>query len=104
MTDSQQTIMTLNDGRRLAQLGLGVWQTPAEETVQVVRDAVASGYTAVDTAAIYQNEEGVGEALDGRSDIFVTTKLWNADQGFDSALRAFDVSGAKRGAAPSTCT
>lgn len=86
---------TLSDGTTMPQLGLGVWQTPAEETAQVVRTALDAGYAAVDTAAIYANEEGVGEALAGRDDVFVTTKLWNSDQGYDSALRAFDASAAK---------
>jgi 2,5-diketo-D-gluconate reductase A len=60
-----------------------------------VKQAVETGYRAVDTAAAYRNEEGVGEALDGRNDVFVTTKLWNADHGFDETLRAFEES-AKR--------
>jgi 2,5-diketo-D-gluconate reductase A len=82
----------LSDGAAMPQFGLGVWQTPADETETVVRDALEAGYRAVDTAAIYGNEEGVGRALDGRTDVFVTTKLWNNDQGFDATLRAFDVS------------
>jgi len=57
--------------------------------------AVVEGYRAIDTAAAYRNEDGVGEALDGRNDIFVTTKLWNADHGFDEALRAFEESARK---------
>lgn len=81
----------------MPQLGLGVWQTPADETERVVRDALEAGYRAVDTAAIYGNEEGVGRALDGREDVFVTTKLWNNDQGYDAALRAFDQSLARLG-------
>lgn len=87
----------LSDGAAMPQLGLGVWQTPADETERVVRDALEAGYRAVDTAAIYGNEEGVGRALDGREDVFVTTKLWNNDQGYDAALRAFDQSLARLG-------
>ncbi len=91
-----QTTVTLNDGTVMPQLGLGVWQTPPDATADVVRTAVAAGYRAVDTAAIYQNEAGVGEGLrtagEAGERVFVTTKLWNDDQGFDSALRAFDKS------------
>ena len=87
----------LSDGAAMPQFGLGVWQTPAEETEAVVRDALEAGYRAVDTAAIYGNEEGVGRALDGRTDVFITTKLWNTEQGFDQTLRAFDASAAKLG-------
>lgn len=81
----------LNDGRAMPRLGLGVWQTPAGEAARIMREAVAAGYRAVDTASAYNNEEGVGEGLAG-SDVFLTTKLWNADQGFDAALRAFEAS------------
>ncbi len=95
MTDRTQPIVALNDGRSMPQFGLGVFQTPPETTAQVVKAAVEAGYRAVDTAAAYRNEEGVGEALDGRADIFVTTKLWNADHGFDEALRAFEDSARK---------
>lgn len=79
----------LNDGRRMPQFGLGVWQTSADETAKVVTTALDAGYLAVDTAAIYKNERGVGEGLAGR-DAFLTTKLWNDHQGYDATLRAFD--------------
>jgi 2,5-diketo-D-gluconate reductase A len=79
----------------MPQFGLGVFQTPPETTAAVVRQAVVDGYRLIDTASMYGNEEGVGEALRGRPDVFVTTKLGNADHGFDKALRAFDAS-AKR--------
>ncbi|WP_237482332.1 aldo/keto reductase [Lichenibacterium dinghuense] len=75
----------------MPRLGLGVWQTPAGEAARIMREAIAAGYSAVDTASAYNNEEGVGEGLAG-SDVFLTTKLWNADQGFDSTLRAFEAS------------
>ncbi len=87
--------ITLNDGRTMPQLGLGVWQSPPEVTAEVVRMAVEKGYRAVDTAMIYRNEEAVGEGLraSGLADqVFLTTKLWNADQGYDRTLRAFDES------------
>ncbi|GHH47240.1 aldo/keto reductase [[Pseudomonas] boreopolis] len=88
--------VSLNDGRSIPQLGLGVWQTPAEETARVVGTAFELGYRHVDTAAIYRNEEGVGQAVAAsglpRGELFITTKLWNADQGYDRALKALDAS------------
>jgi 2,5-diketo-D-gluconate reductase A len=87
-----QPIVTLNDGVTMPQFGLGVFQTPPDATATVVRQAAADGYRLVDTASMYRNEEGVGEALEGRPDVFVTTKLGNGDHGFDNALRAFDLS------------
>ena len=91
-----QPDILLNDGRRIPQLGLGTWQTEPDAAVAAVRHALGSGYRSIDTAAIYRNEEGVGEAVrDGgipREEVFVTTKLWNTDQGYDAARRAFDAS------------
>lgn len=91
-----QLYVTFNDGRKIPQVGLGVWRTGQEEAPAVVRKALETGYRHIDTAAVYGNEEGVGEGLRSagiaREDIFVTTKLWNDDQGYDSALRAFDAS------------
>ena len=95
MVDKGQPLVTLNDGVSMPQFGLGVFQTPPEATARVVREAISEGYRAVDTASMYRNEDGVGEALKGRADVFVTTKLGNADHGFDQALRAFEAS-AKR--------
>jgi 2,5-diketo-D-gluconate reductase A len=92
MTSQTQPIVTLNDGATVPQFGLGVFQTPPDETARVVKMAVDEGYRLVDTASMYRNEEGVGEALLGRSDVFVTTKLGNSDHGFDETLRAFDAS------------
>ena len=93
---SSQALVTLNDGRAMPQLGLGVWQSPREVTAQAVRVALEAGYRSVDTAAIYRNEAEVGEGVRAsgldRAEVFVTTKLWNDDQGFDSAIRAFDAS------------
>ena len=86
----------LNNGVTIPQLGFGVFQVPDEETTDAVRHALEAGYRAIDTAAIYGNEQGVGRALAdsdlAREDVFVTTKLWNADQGYDATLRAFDAS------------
>lgn len=91
--------ISLNDGRSIPQVGLGVWQTPADTTAQAVQAALAAGYRLIDTAAAYRNEAGVGEGVRAsgvpRNDLFVTTKLWNPDQGYDSALKAFDASMAR---------
>lgn len=88
--------IAFNDGHRIPQLGLGVWQTPNEDAATVVRFALEAGYRHVDTAAIYENEAGVGEGIRAvglpRDALFVTTKVWNADQGYDKALRALDAS------------
>ncbi len=94
MTD--QLFITLNDGARIPQVGLGVWQTPNEEAAPAVKAALDAGYRHVDTAAVYENEEGVGEGIRqsglSRSDIFLTTKLWNNDQGYEQTLKAFEAS------------
>lgn len=87
-----QPMITLNDGVTIPQFGLGVWQTPADAAAEVVKTAVDAGYLSVDTASIYGNETGVGIGLAAAPDVFLTTKLWNEDQGYDSALRAFDAS------------
>ena len=92
MTSHTQATVALNDGAAMPQFGLGVFQTPPDATEQIVRLAVDEGYRLVDTAAMYRNEDGVGKALLGRTDVFVTTKLGNSDHGFDEALRAFDAS------------
>ncbi|MBP0579710.1 aldo/keto reductase [Labrys sp. LIt4] len=85
-----------NDGKDIPQLGFGVWQVPNDGAKAAVTAAIEAGYRSIDTAAIYGNEEGVGDALAASSvpvkDIFLTTKLWNGDQGYDQALRAFDTS------------
>ncbi|MFF2087930.1 aldo/keto reductase [Nocardia sp. NPDC058176] len=88
--------IVLNDGNVIPQLGYGVWQVPEDEVTGVVAEALRVGYRSIDTAAVYGNEEGVGRAIREsgipRDEIYVTTKLWNADQGYDSTLRAFDAS------------
>lgn len=85
----------------MPQLGFGVWQVPDDEAQTAVAQALESGYRSIDTAAIYGNEEGTGRAIAAsgvpREDLFVTTKLWNKDQGYDSTLRAFDTSLTKLG-------
>ncbi|WUF30345.1 aldo/keto reductase [Kribbella sp. NBC_00482] len=86
----------LNNDVEMPQLGYGVFQVPNDETAAAVTHALEAGYRSIDTAAAYQNEAGVGQALAAsgidRSDLFITTKLWNADQGYDSTLKAFDQS------------
>ncbi len=86
----------LNNGIEIPQVGLGVWRVPAAETRDVVSLALGAGYRHVDTAALYGNERAVGEAVQDsgldRDAVFVTTKVWNDDQGYDSTLRAFDTS------------
>jgi len=88
--------VTLHDGVEIPQLGFGVFQVPPEDTQGVVDLALDAGYRHIDTAAAYRNEAGVGAAVAAsgipREDVFVTTKLWNSQQGFDSTLAAFDSS------------
>ena len=84
--------ITLNDGHTIPQLGFGVFKVDPVQTERIVSDALEVGYRHIDTAAIYGNEEGVGRAIASsgiaRDKLFVTTKLWNADQGSDSARAA----------------
>lgn len=91
----------LNNGVEMPQLGFGVWQVPDDEAEAAVTTALEAGYRSIDTAAIYGNEEGTGKAIAAsgiaREELFVTTKLWNSDQGHDSTLRAFDASLEKLG-------
>jgi 2,5-diketo-D-gluconate reductase A len=91
----------LNDGTDIPQLGLGVFQVPPDEVAQVVRYALECGYRSIDTAAGYENEEGVGEAIASsglpREEIYVTTKLTNSEHGYESALRGFEASRQKLG-------
>jgi len=88
--------VSLHDGVKIPQLGFGVFQVPPEDTQEVVEEALASGYRHIDTAGAYGNEAGVGAALAAagldRDEVFVTTKLWNTEQGFDSTLAAFEQS------------
>lgn len=83
-------------------LGLGVWQTKdGDEVIQAVKSALDTGYRSIDTAAAYQNEEGVGQGIResgiSRDELFITTKLWNANQGYESTLKAFEESRRKLG-------
>ena len=86
----------LNNGVEMPWLGLGVWKAKEGNETVAVRSAIEAGYRSVDTAAVYGNEEGVAEGIRqagiDRDQLFITTKVWNADQGYESTLKAFDVS------------
>jgi 2,5-diketo-D-gluconate reductase A len=88
--------IVLNNGVEIPQVGFGVWRIPATETETAVGEALRAGYRHIDTAKLYDNEEAVGAAVRGsgldRDAVFVTTKVWNSDHGYDSTLRAFDAS------------
>jgi diketogulonate reductase-like aldo/keto reductase len=91
----------LNNGVEMPQLGFGVFQVPDAETTAAVSAALHAGYRSIDTAALYGNEAGVGKALAAsgldRDELFITTKVWNSEQGYDKTLRAFDASMKKLG-------
>jgi 2,5-diketo-D-gluconate reductase A len=88
--------VTLHDGVEIPQLGFGVFQVPPEKTQEVVEEALETGYRHIDTAGAYRNERGVGAAIAAsdipREEIFVTTKLWNSAQGYETTLGAFEKS------------
>ena len=91
---AQVPSITLSDGNKIPQLGLGVWQVDPAITAQVVGDGIKAGYRSIDTAEGYQNEEGVGAAIKAasvpRSELFITSKLRNGGHARDLALKAFD--------------
>lgn len=92
-----QDTASLNNGVKMPWFGLGVFKAEEGQEVQnAVKWALEAGYRSIDTAAFYQNESGVGQAIRdsevARQDVFVTTKLWNSDQGYDSAFQAFETS------------
>ena len=93
--------IALNDGSTIPQLGFGVFKVDPDETERIVSDALEVGYRHIDTAAVYGNEVGVGRAIAAsgipREELFVTTKLWNSDQGTQSAFDAVDLSLEKLG-------
>lgn len=99
---SLQDTVTLHNGVKMPWMGLGVFKVPEGElVVESVAAAIRNGYRAIDTASFYQNEEGVGLAIKesgvAREELFITTKLWNSDQGYESALAAFELSMSKLG-------
>jgi 2,5-diketo-D-gluconate reductase A len=93
--------ITLNNGVRMPQLGFGVFQVSDADTTAAVSLALAAGYRSIDTAAIYGNEAGTGRAIAesgiSREELFITSKLWVADLGYDATLAAFEASLAKLG-------
>src|SRR4051812_20666913 len=91
--------LRLNNGVEMPALGLGVFQTPADETRDAVRAALDTGYRHIDTAAAYGNEREVGEAVSasGLSDVFLETKIWISDYGYDETLHGFEKSARKLG-------
>lgn len=99
---SLQDAATLHNGVRMPWLGLGVYKVQeGDEVIRSVRTALEVGYRHIDTAAFYENEEGVGQAIREsgirREEVFVTTKVWNSDQGYESTLKAFHTSLKKLG-------
>jgi 2,5-diketo-D-gluconate reductase A len=88
--------VSLNDGNRIPQLGFGVYKIPDAETADAVVSALDAGYRHIDTASFYENERGVGEGIRrsglDRDDVFITTKVWWDQNGYDSTLRSFDAS------------
>ncbi len=95
MNTTKTPYITLNNGIKIPQLGLGVWQAQdGREVEAAVTAAIHAGYRLIDTAAVYGNERGVGQAITKssvpREHLFITTKVWNSDQGYDSTLKAFN--------------
>ncbi|MBL3656229.1 aldo/keto reductase [Fulvivirga sediminis] len=85
--------LSLKNGVEMPYLGLGVYKAKGDEVIQAVKHALFTGYRAIDTAAMYKNEKGVGKAIASsplkREEIFITSKVWNSDQGYDSTIKAF---------------
>lgn len=99
MPSNLQDTVKLNNGVHMPWFGLGVFKVQeGEEVKQAVKSAIAAGYRSIDTAAAYRNEEGVGQAIKealeenslSRDQLFITTKVWNSDQGYDTTLQAFE--------------
>jgi 2,5-diketo-D-gluconate reductase A len=101
MADPLSPLLTLNDSRTMPQLGLGVYKTTDAESAEAVSFALQNGYRLIDTASMYLNEEGVGEGVRRsglpREDVFLATKVWFTENGFESTLRSFDESLEKLG-------
>ncbi len=102
MTDSLQSTTTLHNGVKMPWIGLGVFKVQdGEEVVNSIKAAIEAGYRSIDTAAIYGNEEGVGRAIAEssvtREELFITTKVWNSNHGYEATLNAFDESMKKLG-------
>src|SRR4051795_4317616 len=101
MNPAPTPLLKLNNGVQLPALGLGVFQTPPDETRSSVAAALEAGYRHIDTAAAYGNERGVGEAVRAsgvdRADVFLETKIWISDYGYEETLHGFEKSAAKLG-------
>jgi diketogulonate reductase-like aldo/keto reductase len=102
MPTSLTDTTTLHNGIKMPWFGLGVFKVQeGSEVVNAVKDAIINGYRSIDTAAIYQNEEGVGQAIKEsgvpREELFITSKVWNSDQGYESTLQAYETSLKKLG-------
>ena len=99
--------LTLNNGTQIPTLGLGVFQTPPDETRDAVRAALGAGYRHIDTAAAYANERQVGEAVQRsdlqRSEVFLETKIWISDYGYDETLHGFERAPESSASTKSTC-
>ncbi|WP_139652932.1 aldo/keto reductase [Raoultibacter phocaeensis] len=100
--NSPRDTFVLRNGYEIPCIGFGTWQSPNDEkTIDAINVAIDAGYRHIDTAAAYDNEEAVGKAIKGleipRSEVFVTSKLWNSERGYDTALKAFDQSLKKLG-------
>lgn len=97
----KKDFLQLSDGNTIPQLGLGMWQLPDEDASRIISHAFDVGYRLIDSAQIYHNERGLGHALAKtrlrREDIFITTKIWNSEQGRENSLKSFDVSMKKLG-------
>lgn len=92
----QNFLISLNDSMKMPTVGFGTWKVEEGDGAETVSAAIESGYRLIDTAMIYNNEKGVGEGIKksglSREEIFLTTKVWNSDQGYDQTLRAFEKS------------
>jgi methylglyoxal/glyoxal reductase len=102
MPQNLQDTTTLHNGVKMPWFGLGVFKVQeGSEVVESVKAALGNGYKSIDTAAVYKNEEGVGQAIKEagipREELFITTKVWNADQGYETTLQAFEASMDKLG-------
>lgn len=102
MPKSLQDTTTLHNGVKMPWFGLGVFKVQeGSEVIESVKAAIKNGYISIDTAAIYQNEEGVGQAIREagvpREELFITSKVWNSDQGYESTLKAYETSLKKLG-------
>lgn len=94
-------VLKMNDGNTIPQLGFGVWKISDNDAKDAVSNALKIGYRHIDTAKAYDNESGVGKGIVAselpRNEIFITTKVWNTDQGYDQTLKAFDESSKRLG-------